>query len=155
MGCSCLRNKEGQISKPPPPPKGKISPKNAQASPKDLLKPGDSKTPSKASTPVNKQPTTRGSTSSSSHLVVPKKEGISRSGSLDLPTSSGASTARSTKSVSGSQSMSFDFDPHHSDYDSTKYYRTTGEHSGTRGKKRVTAAYRISSTHVILETSFK
>jgi hypothetical protein len=48
-----------------------------------------------------------------------------------------------------------DFDPMVSEFDTIRYSWTTLPHHKPRGKKRVTAAYRISSDLIMLETSFK
>lgn len=67
-------------------------------------------------------------------------------------------SSRSVRSNQSNQSKSFtndDYNPCVYEYSHPKYIRTTKEHGVITGKKRVTARYQISKTHIMLETSFK
>lgn len=93
------------------------------------------------------------SPTNSNSLAVPNRSNLVRSRSAEFSNMSvGNSSPRTEKSF---DKCSVDYDPKHPEYNSKRYTRTTHEHVTPVGKKHVTAAYRISKHHIILETSFR
>lgn len=153
MGCSCLsRTKDtpSQTQKQTDQPTPKLNKLGTDSTSKSTA-PEQTVSTNSGTSP------TQGPTRKNSVQSTSLTSNLSRTQSLDLSfrkssIDSPNLTSRGSKTLNR---VNTDFDPMLPEYGSDRYTRHTAEHQPIRGKKHVTAAYRVSKNHVILETSFR